>query len=65
MPEISADPSSTDDPRQRQPDIALAQATLGWQPKVSLDEGLRHTIAYFDGLLTGSGKETVDRGPST
>lgn len=40
-------PLPADDPRQRQPDIALATAKLGWQPKVSLDEGLERTIAYF------------------
>jgi UDP-glucuronate decarboxylase len=40
-----------DDPRQRQPDITLAQTELGWEPKVSLDEGLTLTVAYFDGLF--------------
>ena len=40
-----------DDPRQRRPDIALAQAQLGWTPQVSLEEGLRRTIPYFDQLL--------------
>jgi len=57
---IERHPLPKDDPRQRQPDIALARTTLGWQPKVSLDEGLRHTIAYFDGLLSEQGKESVD-----
>jgi UDP-glucuronate decarboxylase len=41
-----------DDPRQRRPDIALAERKLGWQPKVPLREGLEHTIAYFDRLLS-------------
>ncbi|MBP1612351.1 MAG: NAD-dependent epimerase/dehydratase, partial [Acidobacteria bacterium] len=36
-----------DDPRQRKPDIALARATLGWEPKVSLDDGLKSTVEYF------------------
>ena len=36
-----------DDPRQRQPDITLAKARLGWQPAVQLEEGLRRTIDYF------------------
>jgi len=45
-------PLPQDDPLQRRPDITLARATLDWQPKVPLDEGLRHTIAYFDELLT-------------
>ena len=40
-----------DDPRQRQPDIALAREKLGWAPTVSLDDGLRETIAYFRRLL--------------
>ncbi len=40
-----------DDPRQRQPEIALAREQLGWAPKVALREGLRPTIAYFEGLL--------------
>lgn len=44
-------PLPQDDPRQRQPDIALAQDKLGWQPKVSLDEGLKETVAYFRALL--------------
>jgi UDP-glucuronate decarboxylase len=42
----------TDDPKQRQPDISLAKARLGWQPSVSLAEGLVKTIEYFDALLT-------------
>jgi UDP-glucuronate decarboxylase len=36
-----------DDPRQRQPDITLAQSVLGWRPAVDLEEGLSRTIAYF------------------
>lgn len=44
-------PLPADDPRQRQPDISLAQETLGWQPKVALREGLQSTIEYFDALL--------------
>jgi UDP-glucuronate decarboxylase len=40
-------PLPADDPRQRQPDISLAREKLGWAPKVELDEGLQHTIAYF------------------
>ena len=43
-------PMPADDPRQRQPDIALAQKLLGWQPKVGLREGLEKTIAYFANL---------------
>jgi len=39
------EPLPQDDPRQRQPDIALAREQLGWAPKVALREGLRPTIA--------------------
>ena len=46
-------PLPQDDPMQRQPDISLAKKELnGWEPKVQLKEGLRHTIEYFDNLLT-------------
>lgn len=44
-------PLPADDPRQRCPDIRLAQTELGWQPTVMLREGLRHTIAHFDDFL--------------
>lgn len=37
----------SDDPRQRQPNISLAKEKLNWQPKVSLEDGLKETIAYF------------------
>lgn len=36
-----------DDPKVRQPDITKARATLGWEPKVLLEQGLRRTIDYF------------------
>lgn len=45
-------PLPQDDPQQRQPDITRARRILGWEPTVQLEEGLRRTIAYFDGLLT-------------
>ena len=40
-------PLPSDDPTQRQPDISLARATLGWQPTVELREGLDETVEYF------------------
>jgi UDP-glucuronate decarboxylase len=41
-----------DDPLQRQPDIALAKRMLKWKPTVRLDAGLKHTIEYFDQVLS-------------
>ena len=41
-----------DDPEKRKPDISLARKTLGWNPKVKLEDGLTKTIAYFDKLLS-------------
>jgi UDP-glucuronate decarboxylase len=48
--EVVFNPLPADDPRKRKPDISLAQQVLGWQPKISLDEGLRLTIDYFSKL---------------
>ncbi len=50
--EIVYKPLPHDDPKQRRPDIGLASAALGWQPTVKLDEGLNHTVQYFDRLLS-------------
>jgi UDP-glucuronate decarboxylase len=44
-------PLPADDPKQRKPDNALAKAKLGWEPKVTLEDGLKETIAYFRKLL--------------
>lgn len=41
----------TDDPKQRQPDITLAKKKLGWEPKITLEEGLIKTIQYFETLI--------------
>lgn len=43
-------PLPKDDPMQRQPDIARAKELLGWEPKVSRQEGMEKTFAYFKGL---------------
>ena len=44
-------PLPSDDPKQRQPDITLAQTRLGWKPTTELAAGLPKTIAYFSKLL--------------
>jgi UDP-glucuronate decarboxylase len=56
--EIQYGPLPSDDPTQRCPDISLARSTLDWEPRTPLDEGLKHTIDYFDDLLREA------RGPS-
>lgn len=59
-------PLPEDDPKQRQPDIALARRELGWEPQVQLREGLKHTIAYFDKLLSElSGGKVASFQPAT
>ena len=45
--EIVLKPLPEDDPRRRRPDIAKARRVLGWEPKVSLEAGLRDTVEYF------------------
>jgi dTDP-glucose 4,6-dehydratase len=44
---IEFQPLPEDDPKQRCPDIAKARAALGWEPRVTLEEGLRLTVEYF------------------
>jgi UDP-glucuronate decarboxylase len=44
-------PLPMDDPKQRKPDITLAQNELNWTPEIKLDDGLTRTIDYFDKLL--------------
>ncbi|HEX2449988.1 MAG TPA: UDP-glucuronic acid decarboxylase family protein [Gemmatimonadales bacterium] len=48
---IELRPLPTDDPKVRQPDIAVARKVLGWEPTVQLDEGLRRTIDFFRSRL--------------
>ena len=47
-------PLPMDDPKVRQPDITRARTLLGWEPKVSLEEGLGRTIEYFKTKVLGS-----------
>jgi dTDP-glucose 4,6-dehydratase len=47
---ISHEPLPPDDPRKRQPDISKARRILGWEPTVSLEDGMRETIGYFKAL---------------
>jgi len=44
---IVHEPLPEDDPKQRRPDITKAKLLLGWEPKVSLEEGLKYTLDYF------------------
>ncbi len=44
-------PLPQDDPKQRQPDITLAKKELDWEPKVTLADGLKETIAYFKAVV--------------
>ncbi len=44
-------PLPEDDPKMRRPDISLAKKELGWEPKVSLDDGLDEVISYFRKVL--------------
>jgi dTDP-glucose 4,6-dehydratase len=55
--EIVFEALPTDDPQVRQPDISLARELLGWEPKVTLREGLERTIA-------ASGRDTLIGGPA-
>jgi nucleoside-diphosphate-sugar epimerase len=52
-------PLPVDDPQTRQPDITQAREKLGWEPKVSLAQGLESTIAYFRGVVTGQSAARV------
>lgn len=48
---ITFEPLPQDDPKQRKPDISLAQSAIGYNPSIQLNEGLDKTIAYFKGIM--------------
>jgi UDP-glucuronate decarboxylase len=48
---LAFEPLPVDDPMQRQPDISLARARLGWAPTIALEAGLETTIRYFETLI--------------
>ncbi|HWN45250.1 MAG TPA: UDP-glucuronic acid decarboxylase family protein [Thermoanaerobaculia bacterium] len=54
--EIELRPLPVDDPQTRQPDITLARTRLGWEPKVTLAQGLESTVEYFRRALTREGR---------
>ena len=41
----------SDDPKQLRQDIELARTRLSWEPKVALEDGIRHTVEYFAGIV--------------
>jgi dTDP-glucose 4,6-dehydratase len=51
--EIVFRPLPQDDPRVRQPDITRARTLLGWEPRVTTDDGLRRTIDWYRGRIGG------------
>jgi len=60
--EIKFLPKVADDPTQRKADIRKAKEELDWEPKVTVDEGLKKTIEYFQGEVEAAG-EIVPTGP--
>jgi UDP-glucuronate decarboxylase len=62
---IVFEPLPSDDPARRCPDIQLAKAMLGWEPKVALRDGLRETIDYFDRWLTARAASSAAARPAT
>lgn len=51
--ELVYQPLPQDDPRQRQPNISLANRELGWAPSIALEDGLERTVRYFRSVLSG------------
>ena len=59
--EVIHDPKPVDDPQRRRPDIGRAKKYLGWEPRVSMREGLNRTIAYFREELKRTTLETYEK----
>jgi dTDP-glucose 4,6-dehydratase len=55
--EIVFRPLPADDPKVRRPDISLARGVLGWEPRISIEEGLRRTHEYFVEALAREARE--------
>lgn len=55
------EPLPPDDPKQRRPDITLAESGLGWTPRVSFEEGVERTIEYFRGIVGPGSRGSVER----
>jgi len=49
--QITFEDLPVDDPKVRRPDTGRAKDVLGWEPVVGLEEGLKETIRYFEGIL--------------
>lgn len=49
-------PKTEDDPTQRRPDITTAKRELQWEPKVTVEEGLQHTITFFKSIIDEAGE---------
>jgi dTDP-glucose 4,6-dehydratase len=54
--EIVFEPLPQDDPKRRRPDISKAKRVLGWEPEVTLEEGMKPTIAYFQSIQAGANR---------
>ncbi len=66
--EMTGSPSATvfeplppDDPKQRRPDITLAESSLGWTPRISFEDGVERTIEYFRGVVGPGSDAGVQR----